>query len=168
SIKQAYLSRKLAEQRGNYSNPDILSFSDSDDPHILIKDVFGLSSSENWKYYHQTVSKNHPEIKRFQSPLVFKPVQINVRCFKVGINCRSIHEDYLGSIFDVSLGNQKGLKLKVPETFSWSDFWDFYLGNKSKKMPKLNERLGGIPDEKRQPEYSIIKQIEQTLKRHVS
>lgn len=159
SIKENYLNHQLKKQQEKHNYSDVITFSDSSSPNILIKDVFGLSSSEDWIFYKKKLEKHHSSIERLQSPLIFKPIKISTNKYKVGIICHPISPDFLGALFSVSFGGREQLELKVPDEFLWSGFWRFYLD----EMPKLDERLGGVNKEDEQSEYKILSQIENSL-----
>jgi len=159
SIKEHYLSRELKAQQRAHSNSDILTFSDNDNPHILIKDIFGLSSLENWRSYNSNVSKHHNEIDRFKSPLLFKPIQTK-NGFFVGIKSFNIENEFLNQIFDIHFGNKKDLKLKTPNNFNWKSFWKYYSNN----LPSIDERASSDNDFTTQFEYCILSFFENNLK----
>ena len=158
SIKQYYLSRELANQNIEHKYPDILSCSDTDNPHILIKDMFGLSSLENWMKYKNSVSKSHDSIDRFKSPVLFKPIIINNQFF-IGIKCFEIDSDFLDEVFSIDFGRNNGLELKTPKSFDWSDFWDYYFNN----LPKLDDRCNSDNDVNDQAEYCILSKINENI-----
>jgi hypothetical protein len=158
SIKEHYLPRELESQQITHNNSDILTFSDNDNPHILIKDVFGLSSLESWRSYKSSVSKHHNDIDRFKSPLLFKPIQTKNGYF-IGIKSFDIDSDFLNQIFDIHFGNKTDLKLKTPNNFSWKSFWEYY----SRSLPSIDERASSDNNIENQFEYCILSFFEENL-----
>ncbi|MEA2092210.1 MAG: hypothetical protein U9O83_07595, partial [Campylobacterota bacterium] len=76
AIKQAYFNTTLNDQIDERSS-DILMYS-GDNSHLL-RDLFGLSSSQEWKRpYGKTIEKTNADIERFKSPITFKIVDDKV------------------------------------------------------------------------------------------
>jgi hypothetical protein len=99
----------------------------SDSNERLMRDLFGLSSTQSWMSYNNaTITKDDPtkEVARFKSPITFKPI-------KEGNNMRIYFwadksvEDILNREFVVNFDRKKGLKLKTPNEFSFDEFFEF-------------------------------------------
>ncbi len=163
SIKEVYYPSELEKQIDRNSNPDILTYPDNDETHIMIKDVFGLSSTESWREpYKSELTKSHDSIDRFQSPLLFKPYEVSKGKYKVYIKSTPIPSEFLGETFKIKFGSKEGLKLKTPDRFLWSDFWSFYF---SKDFPVLNERCDtSIDGYARTTEYRTLKRIQDSIR----
>ncbi len=160
SIKEYYVSIELSNQQRGNGNPDILTYSDNNNPHILIKDIFGLSSLENWRTpYRSTVTKNHNSIDRFKSPLLFKPIKTNSGFF-VGLKCFEVDNNFLDETFNINFGRNTGLQLETPSVFDWNLFWNYYFTN----LPSLDERSSPVEGKREQEEYCILNSIK--LKRN--
>lgn len=160
SIKQQYYNQdQLKKEREDHPDASILTFTDQDHTHIMIKDVFGLSSAERWG--NGQLEKTHTSIERFQSPLLFKPIELENGVYRIGIISTEIPPEFLNQVFDIKFGGRKGLKLKTPSQFKWADFWTFYF---SEGFPSLEDRIDdSITNFKGTNEYNVLKNIAQTI-----
>lgn len=111
----------------------------------LIKDLFGLSSLENWISYNVSVTKENSTIERFKSPLLFKPIKTE-NGFKVGIKSFEIDTDFLNKEFNIQFRRKKGLKLTTLSEFSWDSFWDYYKNELIKNEDRISEEYIGKPE----------------------
>lgn len=113
AIKQEYFSDKLDQQSG-----DAVEYQSNE--NYLLRDLFGLSSEQSWMSYKTTISKEHKDIERFKSPLIFKIIDNKVYFW--------VNESYkvlLDKEFKI-MSNKKGdLKLKTPLKFDFDDFLKF-------------------------------------------
>lgn len=104
----------------------------------LMKDLFGLSVSENWRMQNTTITKKHSNnnIERFQSPIFFKILDEGDK-FIVHFEARKIPEEYLGEEFEINIINKnnkndkKTLRLKTPEEFDFDEFFKYVLNKKT-------------------------------------
>jgi hypothetical protein len=160
SIKERYLARDLRNQNEMHDNPDILDFDSNDSPNLLFKDLFGLSSNEQWLSYRNAVTKSNADIDRFKSPIFIKPIRTDDRNFIVCIKFNRIDPDFLNKTFNINFGNQNGLQLNTPENFHWDDFLE-YLKN---DLPSLDNRCFSDNEVDRQPEYRILRNIFNQIK----
>ena len=117
SIKEEFFQHELKEQQEKH-NSDILTFSSKQ--KYLLRDLFGLSSSQEWKSYGTTIEKEHPEIERFKSPITFKIVDDKVY-FWANDNVQKV----LDKEFHIKAKRKGKLKLSTPENFSFDEFFDF-------------------------------------------
>lgn len=92
----------------------------------LVRDLFGLSSSQNWMSYKATITKEHiaKEIDRFKSPITFKPILENGKMSIYFWADKSV-EKILNKEFMVKFDRKSGLKLKTPKSFTFDDFFEF-------------------------------------------
>lgn len=161
SIKECYLEDDLEKQIEEHNHPDILTYSSQKNHHhLLLKDMFGLSSDENWRWYQANLKKSHSSIERFKSPITFKPIRTGNSEFFVGIKTSIIPNDYLDEVFNIEFGRIKNLTLKTPKSFDWRDFFDYVI----KRMPLLDERCSPNGSFKTQPEYRVLSYIYPQLK----
>lgn len=139
----------LTQQITKHASPDILTFSETNtDNHFFLdyKDVFGLSSAEQWKSYGKQIVKNNAQncstpstfsekdkteldfVERFKSPLFFKPIQTGENEFTIYVSYTELPNDYKGQKF-IIYNNAKGLNprlcLKIPDSFKFSEFFEF-------------------------------------------
>ena len=156
SIKEEYFSDILESQIEEH-NSDILTFSSED--KYLLRDLFGLSSSQEWKSYSKTIEKedtnkdekNNPIIERFKSPITFKVVD-NIVYFWANETI----EQMLNQTFNIKAGSgNNNLNLSTPNRFDFDDFFTFAFNinlsthinskfHKTKEYEKLNIILNDI------------------------
>lgn len=80
TIKEAMLiDKERKRQTKIWKAPDVLSHNDRSEDKFDFRDALGLSTSESWMFYGVNLSKNRSDdnkslIKRFASPIMFKPV----------------------------------------------------------------------------------------------
>lgn len=99
----------------------------------LYRDMLGLSSSQEWRKYNDTITKvNLPESKkkedaidRFKSPLLIKPIYSNGR-FDIYLIPMSIPEEYKNAEFEISSKKRvSSFKMRTPSTFDIDDYLQF-------------------------------------------
>ena len=125
SIKEQFFNNKLQQQIQAYSS-DVLEY--SSDTKYLVRDLFGLSSSQEWMSYNARVEKVHntqdddEKIERFKSPITFKVVDNRVY-FWVNNTLNS----FLDREFKITVSTQNNneLLLSTPPEFDFNDFFDF-------------------------------------------
>jgi CRISPR/Cas system CMR-associated protein Cmr1 (group 7 of RAMP superfamily) len=117
AIKNKFFSDKLKLQQEKY-NSDIVTY--QTDKEYLLRDLFGLSSSQEWKSYGKTITKEHKEIERFKSPITFKIVDNNVYFW--------VNDSYI-KILDktFTIRGNGSLNLKTPKEFDFNDFLNFAI-----------------------------------------
>jgi hypothetical protein len=149
AIKQHFFSDVLNTQQAKYAQNSPVNFSGQNS--FLMRDLFGLSSSQSWLSYKTTVEKEHQEIDRFKSPITFKIVDGNVYFWAD----KSI-EKMLNNTFTIAIKGKKPLSLATPKEFSFDEFFDFaFLIDLSKHIdPKFHT----------QNEYSTLTRILKDVK----
>lgn len=92
----------------------------------LMRDLFGLSSSQSWMSYRATITKEDTTKKmdRFKSPITFKPILENGK-MRIYFWADESVEDMLNKEFRVNFDRKSGLKLSTPATFTFKDFFSF-------------------------------------------
>jgi hypothetical protein len=139
----------LTQQIDKYIDSDILEFSQNIDHENFFwdfKDVFGLSSSEQWKSYGKTISKVNATnnstqnnflkksnkaddfIDRMKSPLFFKPIKSSENEFTIYMSYANLPDSYRGQkfiIYDNTREENAKLCLQIPSNFSFKEFFDF-------------------------------------------
>ncbi len=113
AIKKEYFSNILFSQSG-----DAVEY-ESNKSYIL-RDLFGLSSEQSWMSYRTTISKEHREIERFKSPIIFKIID-NTVYFWVNESVAKM----LNQEFKIQQNKSGDLKLKTPQEFSLDEFFTF-------------------------------------------
>ncbi len=128
SIKEAYFSNHLSSQKNSHPdrNGPLLYVSKSDHLNFLVRDLLGLSTNENWLSYNDSIEKEHPEIRRFKSPLFFKPIR-NGDKYDVWFDAANINPFFLNKTFSIKSRHANTLKLITPNEsmFNIHDFISF-------------------------------------------
>jgi nucleoside diphosphate kinase len=117
----------------------------------LVKDLLGLSSSENWKFQHCTINKESitdKEIDRFKSPITFKIIEIKTG-YRIFLILNDINPKFLNNEFSILRDNRKILKLITPDKFDLEDFIKYSINNieeylETNDVAKGNEKLLSI------------------------
>jgi len=162
AIKQEYFSNQLQKQIKDYKPSDILEYSSEN--QYLLRDLFGLSSSQEWgKPYYTTIEKegtkieningkNEIVVQRFRSPITFKIVNNRV-CFWANDTVNSV----LGEDFSIKDGRgDESLHLSFPTEFSFEDFFTFAFN--------IDLSIHIQPKYHNQSEYTILTKILNELK----
>ncbi len=146
--------------------PDVLGFSSSG-KHLDFRDLFGLSTVENWRSYGATIEKSIKNIDRYKSPITFKVLE-QQRRYKVFIIINPLDNRYLESSLIVNsiigqLKNKKHLTLEMPIDFSFEAFFNFITTEfsledsiKTHYRNYKNRSVGNL--------YQILKNIYEQLK----
>lgn len=100
----------------------------------LYRDMLGLSSVQEWRYYSDKITKDHlvddekKKIQRFKSPLLIKPLyQVNGK-FDILLIPMPIPKKYLNAAFNISSslrGKGCDFTMKTPISFDTCDFIDY-------------------------------------------
>ena len=110
--------------------------------NILFRDALGLSSRQQWKSYHNTIVISSPEIKRFKSPIIYRPVAVG-KSYVVYIFFDTTSIDVIrGKDFTVRSNGGRGysapMKMTISRGFSLEEYFKFI---KDKGLSLLNERI---------------------------
>ena len=98
---------------------------------LLFRDLLGLSSLQQWKYYNDdTITKegvakvdNKVKVERFKSPITFKPIQIYEDIYQIFILTNESVEQILNEPFMInSNNNHKSIELRIPDTFKINNY----------------------------------------------
>ena len=134
-IKKKFNVGKLTRQTVQHQN----SFEPKNNPvtfdaenYRLIKDLFGFATDEEaWQHeYGFTISKSHPDIDRFMSPVLFKPIMSNQNICRVYLDAAEIPAEMLDQSkeFEIKNSNRQSFKIKTPAAaFDFYKFFDFML-----------------------------------------
>lgn len=119
----------------------------------LFRDMLGLSSSQSWMYYNAKITKTHkkkdkksPEIVRFKSPIMLKPIKEG-NVFIVYIVTNEIPKDFYNQEFViVSSKNKedkpwkgeitkmdKSMTMETPVSFDINDFIRYSICGKGRE-----------------------------------
>lgn len=121
----------------------------------LYRDMLGLSTNQEWKFYHATVKKESAQVRdedrinRFKSPLTFKPLYLNDGSVIVLVIPSTIpdrykgHEFILVSQWDHNKENKKFIgenegkpmpPMSTPEKFDIHDFLSYVFKGRGKAI----------------------------------
>lgn len=136
TIKQHFFLPELEDQKFDRPNSDVLHYENEEnksgrDRHFLIRDLLGLTSEASWRAYRANISKEHPYIERFPSPIVYKPIKLGKDTYRVNIFLRAIPKEMLNTTFSIKKNNdRRKLLLDTPESFSLIDYFDYLVGDR--------------------------------------
>lgn len=152
TIKQKFLNPSLAAQKGSKTDSETLHFSSEE--KRIIKDLFGMSSTESWRSYSKTITKENPEIKRFQSPLFIKPVQLDANNYKIYFSYQNLPKKVLQETYTIKDNkySDNGLRMKIWDKFNFHEFiefigeidWTNYIQVYDDKMNRLADEITTI------------------------
>lgn len=97
----------------------------------MTKELLGLSTREDWKFYNETVitrENSDKQIQRFSSPILFKPIKGNKGSYTIYFTYKRIHDDMFNATFNISSNKlDDPIQLVTPgkEVFSMSKYFDF-------------------------------------------
>ncbi|MBL0721151.1 MAG: hypothetical protein JJV88_01065 [Sulfurovum sp.] len=151
AIKSKYFNTILAKQIGCRSG-DVLIYKSN--KSYLLRDLFGLSSSQQWMSYNKVnIEKENEDIDRFKSPITFKVVD-NIVYFWANDTVKKI----LDKEFTIKAGKgNDSLKLSTPKHFDLDDFFDFTF-NELRLNAHINEEFHSSS------EYKILNRIFNEIK----
>jgi len=125
AIKKRYMKSHLEKQQDEHFGSDTPVHYDSGNEKIM-RDLFGLSSSQSWMSYKATVTKDDTskQMARFKSPITFKPVKDGNK-MRIYFWADESVEQMLNKEFLIKVNNSGDLKLSTPAQFTFQDFFDF-------------------------------------------
>ena len=82
----------------------------------ILRDIFGLSTSQFWISYRANITKSSDKFERFKSPITFKVIDKKVYFW--------VEEGYT-KILNQNFKINKKLNLKTPKEFDFCDFFTF-------------------------------------------
>jgi len=117
---------------------------------FIFKDLFGLSSLEDWggtKINKEHIQGESPEkIERYASPLFFKPIETSDG-YDVNIKIGKVHPLFFEQTFSIQkvVDPENKLNLKTPSQFDYQSFFDYIL-NQYEKIRELPNEVRQIYD----------------------
>lgn len=106
---------------------------------LLMKDLFGLSTFENWRQQRWKITKedcSEDKITRFKSPILFKPLMNKDGSFDVYFEAKEIDKRFLNRKFKIKCNGSGNLTLKTPKQFDFDDFFKFVKQQANNNFPK--------------------------------
>ncbi len=134
AIKEKFVSKEeLKRQKEEHKNPDVLTFSGTKD--YLVRDLLGVASSQTYRFYRFDLQYDEDnEIKRFKSPITFKPIYVGNNTFKVYLILNPIPDGIFDKEFKINKIVKKQpvglITLKTPpltKRFSIEEYLRFAL-----------------------------------------
>ena len=158
TIKEILAPRKLEEHRRRHQNrtdPDPLAekpaVEKGRDPYPMFRDNLGLSTVEIWRDYDfKIIKRDGGDIKRFKSPLLFKPVLVG-GCWRVYILHREIPQKYKNNTFSVN----KSIKFMTFGNFSMKNYLNYILAD----IENYNLYVTANDDDARERMNNIIEDL---------
>ena len=123
AIKQHYFSNEVEHQNSRHPHSDALLYEGEE--RRLMRDLLGLSTSQEWRSYRATITKSHPSIGRFRSPIFFKPIRGENEEMEIYFWAESGVEPILSQSFHIKCNDQGNMRLSTPETFDVNAFLQF-------------------------------------------
>ena len=91
----------------------------------MFRDNLGLSTVEIWRDYDfKKIKRDGGDLKRFKSPLLFKPVLVG-GCWRVYLLHREIPQKYKDNTFSVN----ESIKFKTFDNFSMKNYLNYVLAD---------------------------------------
>ncbi len=145
-IKKKYFSHYLEKDIECRGEVDILTSSFS--KKYLLRDLFGLSTSQYWVHQRAIIEKINKDIERFKSPITFKKID-NKIYFWVNESYKKI----LHKKFTIKVKGEKGLILSTPkeDEFDFDEFFNF--------VNRINLFEVVDDDFHKEKEFQILKRI---------
>lgn len=135
----------------------------------IVKDVFGLSTQENWKSQGYTITKKcktDDKLERLKSPLLFKPIKTKDST-KIYFKFHEIDPYFFDKEFTIDNG-RKNFKIKTISEFDFSDFFNWVLtlnlSDHIDKYDKNNDGKGSSFKESKKAEN--INEIYESIKKN--
>lgn len=172
SIKQTYFSTALRqqEQNSNHQNPDILNgypTQSDNNRYFLLRDLLGLASESQWKWYNATIKKKHSPksnqetIDRFKSPVLFKPVR-NGDGYDVYVCVKPIPTEFGNQAFLIQRGNEAQARLTLetppPGAFRITKYFDYVKREIADLIENADPQVVTVNDD-RDPDWRKIKAV---------
>lgn len=174
SIREAYMLYEYSPYHGIKQNRTSQTIHYNSENEMLLRDLLGLSTEQDWIKYKDKISKVHiasddDSIYRFKSPLIFKPIQFENNQVAVLIIVNSIPENFLNQEFSILSrnshpainGNEK--RLSTPQSFDVQGFlnWviEFFANNNSFDESKFDDYVDVSDDDKANREIKLLKGI---------
>lgn len=135
-------NNSILKQREDHNNPDILNFKDDNNQVFLVRDLMGLATTQEWMSYKLRVRHpkekdrfngqiiNENNVKRFKSPLIIKPIQLNDNQFQIYLILNDINKNIFNekitllNTYDEGFGKNKKeiISNQIHNLSFWNDF----------------------------------------------
>jgi hypothetical protein len=153
AIKRHCFRAQLQHQIEEHNNDEILAKNGNEK---IVRDLLGLSVSQTWRGYGHNgkinIKKENPFIKRFKSPIFFKPIRNGNNYYIYMFEDKRVNEklsDFLNKNFKIEAGNCE-FDLMTVENFDLNVFLA-WVYNKRKVLVDL------LSNKVESKEYSVLK-----------
>lgn len=169
-LKSNFLGNKHSEitkQRKDHNNLQILNYDDMPKEYLL-RDLLGLSTSQQWLKYHMDVEhKKDNNIKRYKSPITFKIINNGNNLFDIYLIVEPIK--ILNKSFDItcksSATNTKEITINTPEKFDINEYLNFcFATEKIDDYPIKKDNDNKIINHLNDNNHKVIAKIYSELK----
>lgn len=117
---------------------DLIMDKKTDSNKIDVRDFMGFSTIEKWGAYKTTISKSIKGIKRFASPIVFKPFKDEKGNWNVFLIINEIPNNFKNKEVVIKAESKSGVKtfngMKTASDFSVKDYFEYLFIKKPEKI----------------------------------
>jgi len=175
-IKQNFFNGDLDIEKQCRENSDVLHY--QSEQKYLLRDLFGLSSHETWQSHNEVIGKKHTTIKRFKSPITFKPIKLE-RGYKVYFWADDSVDAIFDKTFTISSNNHGNFTIDTPpkksdakpKGFNFDDFFkhafEITLSMHIDKKYQTRKVRNKPNEQEPNPNYKMLKDILDQLRRQV-
>lgn len=152
TIKQKFYTEKEKDkQKENHPKEAILDFKENTGREHIYKELLGLSTNEAWKIISKDMKNEHSlerehvcedsskKITRFKSPILFKPIKINEKSYKIYIYLSEVPQEMKGQQFKIIWDKRKddGFTLETDKEFSIIAYFNWIFKQKNELINSL-------------------------------
>jgi len=152
--------KSLNRQKSTYPNSDLFKeYHNNEFDLDLYRDLFGLSTEEQWLSYNKKLTKTHAVetktgsgeylkrdkkhdkniITRFSSPIFIKPIYTN-GVYKIYISLKPINKFFIGQPFIIEFDNRNQTVLVTNPDFKFEHFFKWIADKKNINIEKYIDR----------------------------
>lgn len=130
----------------------------------MVKDILGLSTYEKWAYQDANITKVSEEIKRFKSPIIFKPIKLE-NSYAVYFKALEYNKEILNHEFEISnKKNNKKFKLNTIENFDFEDFFRYVINIDLEEHIRKYDKNERVDQYLKHSNYNEIKRIYDSIR----
>lgn len=133
-IKEEFYSFELNQQKTKHPKGEAVHHSSNE--VNLVRDIMGLASDSDWLTpYRDVISKSSGNIDRYQSPILFKPIEIAQNQFRVFFEAVNENPEIYNQTFMIaSKKKNKNFMIKTPKAFNFEEFFTFAFSHKPEDL----------------------------------
>lgn len=152
TIKQKFYTKEEKDkQKDKHPKEAIVDFKNNTGREHIYKELLGLSTNETWKKISKDMENKHSlqrehvcedsskKITRFKSPILFKPIKINEKSYKIYIYLSEIPQEMKGQQFKIIWDKRKedSLTLETDKEFSIIAYFKWVFKQKNELINSL-------------------------------